>query len=124
MKDEIIKALVKPLEWRNMPCSSSRADVYIVKPSHGQGPQPFFMARASNILGWFDDVSAAQAAAEADYRARIAAALDMGKIAALVAEFADLLEMVETDNVPLGAKTYEKAIAPKRAAITAFQVQP
>ncbi|WP_119920304.1 hypothetical protein [Mesorhizobium sp. DCY119] len=62
---------VKALEWDEHNC----ADVYGVKDCHGQGPKRYFLYRASTIIGWFDGIDAAKAAAQADYERRVRSAL-------------------------------------------------
>lgn len=84
-RDALVAALVKPMEWKQ----------YVTdKGTHGTAattvcgrylcvPSGWFLVGQS---GWMPEptLAAAQAAAEADYRARIAAALDLDKLAALV----------------------------------------
>lgn len=69
--------LVKPLVWDD----HDRVDVYEVRDSFNQGPKPLFLARGSRIIGWYDDVVSAKAAAQADYTARILDALDPDAVA-------------------------------------------
>lgn len=79
---ERLAKCVKPLEWDD----NGSADVYRVTFANGQGSKAFLLSRGSKIIGWHDDPNEAQAAAQADYTARILAALDMDAIARLVAE--------------------------------------
>lgn len=64
---------VRPLEWN----ACDRADVYAVKPTYGScGAKPFMLVRASVIFSeFFDTPEEAKAFAQADYEARIRAAL-------------------------------------------------
>lgn len=83
-KDEILRAVVKPLVWVPNPDSSERGTVAVGagKTYHAcdDGWTPHRQMRWTEALS----LAAAQAAAEADYRARVAAVLDVDKIAALV----------------------------------------
>ncbi len=83
MSDKLmIRALVKPLVWED------RSGFQTAQTPWGR----YAMGQRGEIWIWAwngqderaDSEAAAQAAAEADYRARIGAALDLDKIAALV----------------------------------------
>lgn len=100
-QEQIVAALVNPLAWIPYETDDGtrgvRADAtfgkYLCVPSGW-----FHVCQT----GWMDetDLAAAQAAAEADYRSRIAAAMDVGKIAALVEaleEIADGLKGIARD---------------------------
>lgn len=50
---------VKPLTWD----AHNRADIYSVKDTYGQGPKPYMLVRNSRVIGWFDEVDGAKAAA-------------------------------------------------------------
>jgi hypothetical protein len=62
---------VKALEWDER----NHADVYGVKDCYGQGPKRYFLYRASTIIGWYDDIEPAKAAAQTDHEARVRSAI-------------------------------------------------
>lgn len=78
-----LEKLVKPLVWEGH-SDHVRAGDHGVMPTYGQGPKDFLMYRGSKMLGYFDTIEAAKAAAQADYARRIAAALDPDAVAAMV----------------------------------------
>lgn len=97
MSDELIARLVKPLEWKRnaetggwygVGCNEARYQIahrpafdrrpYECYYDDGDGPAP--------ALGYFPDLAAAKADAQADYTARILAALDADALARLTAE--------------------------------------
>lgn len=84
-QEQIVAALVNPLAWIPYETDDGTRGVH-ADATFGKYlcvPSGWFLVGQT---GWMDetDLAAAQAAAEADYRSRIAAAMDVGKIAALV----------------------------------------
>jgi len=66
---------VRELTWREYPSGNCDAVVYSISNTYGQGPRKYVLARGFAILGYFDEVDAAKAAAQADYETRIRSAL-------------------------------------------------
>lgn len=90
MTEEIIKALVKPLEWEagEYPDEMTAENYNIWHEGHG-----FQVYHWSIVCGEpHPTLAAAQAAAEADYRARIAAVLDLTAVERLMKADAALAE--------------------------------
>lgn len=88
-RDAIVKALVKGLEWNtdgDVAWSLGRAPRYSITRVFAWGCKLRYGNMDINHPdgGWHPSVDAAQAAAEADYRARVAAALRVDLIEALV----------------------------------------
>ncbi len=125
--DEIARVLVKGLVWEETAVVPdywrARIDglgAYEI-PRWGEGQ--FALARldvcGGSIIGRFPTLAAAQAAAEADYRARIAAALNLD----LVAQLVEALEMA--DAALSGANMDMRALERKaKAALTPFRETP
>jgi len=117
-KDEILRAVVKPLVWVPNPDSSERGTVAVGagKTYHAcdDGWTPHRQMRWTEALS----LAAAQAAAEADYRARVAAVLDVDKIAALVEAAERAIGHITGCQEASGAR-----IA-LRDALAAFQEKP
>ncbi len=78
-RDKLLKALVKPLgKWTRNRMGDWCAGDYTIMGQRLYHNSDLYKGRGYRSL------KAAQAAAEADYRARIAAALDLDKVVALV----------------------------------------
>lgn len=58
---------IKPLEWD----AHDRADIYAVKEYFGQGPTDYFLSRGTRLVGNFNTVAEAKAAAQADHEKRV-----------------------------------------------------
>lgn len=88
--DEIARVLVKGLEWRQTATNAWDCGHYHINQRwpHNDGPFYVSVSRGPEVgvvrLGQFPTLAAAKAAAEADYRARIAAALNLDLVAQLV----------------------------------------
>lgn len=67
---------VRELNWRQLASDMYEADVYSISDTFGQGPRKYVLARATTILGYFTEIDAAKAAAQADYEQRILSALE------------------------------------------------
>lgn len=96
--EQIVAAIVRPLEWvaGEFPDEMTAENYNIWHEGHG-----FQVYHWSIVCGEpHPTLAAAQAAAEADYRARIASALDVEKIAALVeaAEEARWVDMLRDER--------------------------
>ena len=98
--DQIIAAIVKPLEWREFRDGNRKAgECFSTRSPVSFAP----IAAHKKHDGWwlnidcetYSSLAAAQAAAEADYRARIAASLDLGKVVALVEAGRKLISLVD-----------------------------
>lgn len=112
-RDAIVKALVKPLVWRDTKSTNQRHEAVIFEAMYEvclEDDGWFFWNDGDEGYGPYNTLAAAQAAAEADYRARIADALHIDKIAALV----DLL------NEPVATHRNEDWLARRHAALAAF----
>ncbi len=120
MSDKLIRALVKPLEWEDdgshRHVAVGGAETFIIadmwRAVRGSG----FSYRGQAFLA----LAAAQAAAEADYRARIAAALDLDKIAALVEAADDVRRAADNWNDRQDREAFDRfsaAITGLRAAL-------
>ncbi len=92
-KDAILAALVKPLgEWKRFPdfpregvgCWTSTGYGVVPDDDLDADDVEFELHHQKKSHGYYPTLAAAQAAAEADYRARIAAALNMDAVAELV----------------------------------------
>lgn len=99
--DEIVKRLAKPLgPWTQSASNAWECGHYHINQHwpHNDGPFYVSVSRGAEVgvarLGQFPTLAAAQAAAEADYRARIAAALDLEPVAKLV----EALELYSCDD--------------------------
>ncbi len=123
--DEIIAAIVKPLVWRGADhffFGSGVGFSYEIMRHDDMFHTLVLTDLYSNTIGQpIADLAAAKAAAEADYRARKAADLYVGKIAALV-------KAATSANDEIGRmKPTETLVAvalPLRAALAAFKVTP
>ncbi len=124
--DEIARVLVKGLVWEETAVVPdywrARIDglgAYEI-PRWGEGQ--FALARldvrGGSIIGRFPTLAAAQAAAEADYRARIAAALNLD----LVAQLVEALEAIENNRAKVVRVHDARAIATN--ALTPFREAP
>lgn len=92
MTDEIIKALVRPLKWEEVASDYHSGATPMFRPiivkRHWKGH--WIVVQSTNGYteffagGKFGTSAAAKAAAEADYRARMAAALDLTVVERLV----------------------------------------
>lgn len=118
--DEILRAVMKPLgPWGNW--SASHRIVLEAQTSAGlyRITQRFFpedrfaLELPSNDVRYHSTLAAAQAAAEADYRARIAAALDLDKIVALVE--AGMVIRTRCGPLATDGKNWDAALAAFRA---------
>jgi hypothetical protein len=128
--DKLIRGLVKGLVWRQSGGDYKAGEAFITRSAVSFAPIEVILTRN----GWwlnvdcktYPDLAAAQAAAEADYRARIAAALDGDALAKLIRE-AEARGMeraaatayricAETRHVTLGRQA-EEAIRAEAAAI-------
>ena len=127
MTADIIAGLVKPLVWEHHPMG------FIAAPPTGRAYiiDIRVKGRVMFIKGidpppQVDSVGPAQAAAEADYRSRIAAALDVEKIAALVEAVAKIEtrgdQMIWGEDHEVRA-AFDDMTAIARAALAAFQEQ-
>ncbi len=98
--DEIARVLVKGLVWEETAVVPgywrARVDGLGAYEIYRLGDSRFALdrldVRGGIIVGRFPTLAAAQAAAEADYRARIAAALNLDLVAQLVEAAAGVLE--------------------------------
>ena len=97
-RDTILRAVVKPLprEWKDDGRGYIHAWSYRIRP-HGPRWALSFSDAATGLVADHPTLAAAQAAAEADYRARMGAALDLDKVLALVAKV-DAFRKRETDE--------------------------
>ena len=98
-QEQIVAALVNPLAWIPYETDDGTRGVH-ADATFGKYlcvPSGWFLVGQT---GWMDetDLAAAQAAAEADYRSRIAAAMDVGKIAALVEALEDIGKQKKSDE--------------------------
>ncbi len=85
--DEIARALVKGLVWRDTKSTDQRHEASIFEAMYEvsfDGEDWSFWNDGDEGYGPYPTLAAAQAAAEADYRARIAAALNLDLVAQLV----------------------------------------
>lgn len=95
---------VKPLVWDE----HNRADIYSVKEYFGQGPTDYFLSRGTRIVGNFNTVTEAKAAAQADHERRVREAIDetAGSIVAAEREacalIADQYDQGPGDDSPVG----------------------
>ena len=128
-RDDILRALVRPLEW--VPYHplglKGKWGNGLFNYELKEGGHESFWWRRTGGNGWYQpehDTSfdAAQAAAEADYRARIGAALDMEKVEKLV-EAAKLLGRWCADNIPPD-ETMDRHLHDLDTALAAFRGQP
>jgi len=114
-EEQIIAGLVKPADW----CKQVARD---------GGPMWTFKHYAISVtsreqygvspgIGIFPTLAAAQAAAEADYRARIAAALDVGPILALVGAATPYVSPVQNADYGRQLRQHEALVA----ALAAFK---
>ncbi len=111
-RDAIVKALVKPLVWRDTKSTNQRHEAVIFEAMYevcleDDGLEDdgwFFWNDGDEGYGPYNTLAAAQAAADADYRARIAAALHVEKIAALV----EALEPFKAMSGELFARNWNK----------------
>lgn len=69
-----LAAMVKPLVWEGH-SDDQRSGDYVITPSYGQGPKWLLLARGSKLVGWFDELELARAAAEADNCRRAVASI-------------------------------------------------
>ncbi len=132
-KDELIRGLVKPLIWESGLFCDQDA-FYSAYPNPGWSVVQF----SSRNGRWavddpfgnasdddWETASEAKAAAEADYRARIAAALDLDKLRALVEAGKNaIVAMQESRGVIVSKREHAvltEAVADLRAALAAFR---
>ncbi|MBN9453275.1 MAG: hypothetical protein J0I42_15105 [Bosea sp.] len=62
-----VSVKVKQLVWSE----HNRADIYSVKEYFGQGPTDYFLSRGTQVVGNFNTVAEAKAAAQADHERRV-----------------------------------------------------
>lgn len=118
-KDELIRGIVKGLEWEadaRFPFSSFAGRHDITYEISDQGKEGWMVCFPGGTFGHYPSLAAAQAVAEADYRARIAAALDLDKIVALV-EAAHGLSFGEDWNNGTHAKIHRPKLLAALAAV-------
>lgn len=69
---------IKALEWDG--AFRTTDGIYKVRWYMGEGAKhPYYLARASRILGWFDTIDEAKQAAQLDHEARVRAAIEHGE---------------------------------------------
>ena len=126
MDSDIVKTLVKPPQWQDGGTYDGSAAwlSFNEKGRFCYGVDLagiFYMQTPDGEQEGFPTLAAAQAAAEADYRARIAAALDLDALAGLVKALEHIAKSDEHDDPydPCGW-----AIDTARAALAAFRSQP
>ena len=122
-RDAIVKALVKGLEWDAAKSDGYwrvRIEGHITYEVYGLSDSRFILDRIDALggktIGDFPTLAAAQAAAEADYRARIGAALRVDLIEALV-EAADMAMKCNDACAP----GFSSAMDDLRTALAAFR---
>lgn len=117
-RDTILRALVKPLEWHHFDVWTWWAECppgtyHVEERNGGWRVQLRVGGLVHDVLATEDttpeDLAAAQAAAEADYRARIAAALDLDKIAALVEAVEYIASATDTEGYEPGMWAINRA---------------
>lgn len=119
--DEIIAAICKPLVWGAFDEECLRSDSVLGRYEimwgfyNGQTSLDVPDPRGTNT--WHPTLADAKAAAEAHYRARIAAALDIDKIVALVKAATPYVSTVGNADFARQMREYEALVA----ALTAFQ---
>lgn len=129
-----VAARVKPLKWHNYDAWTWWAEAicgtYHVEERHGVWKADLRFRDAVHIVYEIDDFETAIAAAEADYRARIAAALDVEKIVALVEAVSVTADEAMRDEIPGGYLPeesdefhlgYDAAIKRVRTALAHFK---
>lgn len=82
---------VKPLVWTDRKDGAFSAGVYAVRPSHGQGPEPFMLTFGTRIVSWHPDADAAKSAAQAHHEAHTLSSVS-GRASTLTQARADALE--------------------------------
>lgn len=87
-----VNVRVKPLEWSDR----SRAWVYAVKSTYGQGSKPFMVTRGNVVIAWTDSQELGRAAAQADHEAEILSFLDLNADATADAKAAKRLYRKKT----------------------------
>jgi len=112
--DEIIAAIVKPIQWAPWQHGNAIVEtafgIYCIWDGHWRPPGQQGGTPSPDP----------KAAVEADYRARIATALDVEKIAALV----EAAERFNTRAVMADNRALIRCIDKLRAALAAFKVTP
>jgi hypothetical protein len=129
-EQKIIAGLVRPLMWETTPAVPdywrARVEGVGAYEIYMLGDEQFALdrmdVRGGVIVGRFPTLAAAQASAEADYRARIAAALDLDKLTALVEAGSYMLNHAEWREQNDGV--FWEASNLMRAALSAFQGEP
>lgn len=131
-EEQIIAALVKPpVGWLENHYGDSVS--FLVNTEKGRFVYGcdlagiFYIQTPDGEKEGFDSLAAAQAAAEADYRARIGAALDLEKVAKLVeaaGRYADRYMQDETSEPELCVPGQHEDAKAVFAALAAFRVAP
>jgi hypothetical protein len=121
----ILERIIRPLVWIENPDTSEGG--WLGGSDANIGPTYHVMDDGwcyHRSMFWRDasDLAAAQAAAEADYRERIAAALEVDKIVALVEAGERALAYIEGDEAAHGRNFGEGNVL--RAALAAFRGTP
>jgi len=115
-----LKGLVKPLVWERHPCG------WIAAPPTGRAyiidtrrKGKFEIIKGLTFPTAFPTLEAAKAAAQADYEARILAALDLAKVESLVRALRYMVNHAEQREVLDGV--YWEATEIARAALAAMK---